>query len=277
MTDFRADCANCFALCCVAPAFSVSSDFAIDKPAGRPCPNLLADHRCGIHDHLRPSGFNGCVVFHCLGAGPAVSQVVFGGQDWRDDPDLAPVVFDVFAVVRQVQEMLWYLEQAVSVAPAGRLREEAVERRSALNLLLGEAPERLAALDVEEHRTPVAVLLRRVSEAAREGARRPAGDARGRKLPAGTDWIGARLRGSELASADLRGLYLIGADLRGADLRGADLLGADLRGADLRGADLRGALFLTPTQVAGTRGDDSTQLSDYLVRPLHWSTVDVQH
>lgn len=275
---FEADCANCFSLCCVAPAFSRSSDFAIDKPAGHPCPNLLADHRCGIHDHLRPSGFNGCVVFHCLGAGPKVSQVVFGGQDWRDDPALAPVMFDVFAVVRQLHEMLWYLEQAVGAAPAGALRAEAVERRAALDELTRAAPETLRTLDVEEHRAPVAVLLRQVSEAARGStSRRPRKDARGKKLPAGPEWFGAKLRGSDLTSSDLRGFYLIGADLREADLRGADLLGADLRGADLRGADLRDALFLTPRQVAGATGNDATQLSDYIARPLHWSTVDVQH
>lgn len=278
MTDFRADCANCFSLCCVAPAFSRSSDFAIDKPAGHPCPNLLADHRCGIHDRLRPSGFRGCEVFHCLGAGPAVSQVVFGGQDWRDDPALAPVMFDVFAVVRQLQEILWYLEQAAAVAPAGPLKTEATERQTALGLLTRGAPETLRGLDVEEHRAPVAGLLRRVSEAVRgSAARRPRTDARGRKLPAGPDWAGVRLRGSRLAAADLRGFLLIGADLRETDLRGADLLGADLRGARLEGADLRGALFLTPAQVAGAAGDDATQLDNYIARPLPWSTVDVQH
>ena len=41
--DLRADCAQCFGLCCVAPAFVASADFAITKPAGRPCPNLAAD------------------------------------------------------------------------------------------------------------------------------------------------------------------------------------------------------------------------------------------
>ncbi|HEY6597232.1 MAG TPA: pentapeptide repeat-containing protein, partial [Asanoa sp.] len=36
--ELRADCTRCVGLCCVAPAFSASADFAIDKPAGRPCP-----------------------------------------------------------------------------------------------------------------------------------------------------------------------------------------------------------------------------------------------
>jgi hypothetical protein len=33
--ELRADCERCFALCCVAPAFAVSPDFGLNKPAGR--------------------------------------------------------------------------------------------------------------------------------------------------------------------------------------------------------------------------------------------------
>ncbi len=45
----RADCKRCFALCCVAQALSASADFAINKDAGKACPNLQSDFRCGIH------------------------------------------------------------------------------------------------------------------------------------------------------------------------------------------------------------------------------------
>ena len=48
-----ADCARCAALCCVAPTFAVSADFAIDKPAGQPCPHLQPSSHCGIHSTLR--------------------------------------------------------------------------------------------------------------------------------------------------------------------------------------------------------------------------------
>ena len=81
--DLRADCTRCFALCCVVPAFTRSADFAIDKPANQPCPNLQPDFRCGIHTDLRPRGFGGCTVYDCFGAGQQVSQVTFGGRDWR--------------------------------------------------------------------------------------------------------------------------------------------------------------------------------------------------
>ncbi|HZC25622.1 MAG TPA: GAF domain-containing SpoIIE family protein phosphatase, partial [Actinopolymorphaceae bacterium] len=44
--DLRADCSRCAGLCCVAPSFSASADFAIDKAAGRACPHLRTDFRC---------------------------------------------------------------------------------------------------------------------------------------------------------------------------------------------------------------------------------------
>ena len=78
-----ADCSRCVGLCCVAPAFAASVDFAVDKPAGDPCPNLEADNRCGIHARLRESGFPGCVVFDCFGAGQRVTQELLPGTDWR--------------------------------------------------------------------------------------------------------------------------------------------------------------------------------------------------
>ena len=48
----RADCERCFGLCCVALAFAASADFAIDKDAGQPCPNLQPDYRCAIHSTM---------------------------------------------------------------------------------------------------------------------------------------------------------------------------------------------------------------------------------
>ena len=88
-TELHADCARCFGLCCVALPFARSADFAVDKPAGTPCTNLQEDFRCGIHGALRERGFAGCTVFDCFGAGQKVSQVTFGGQDWRRAPGTA--------------------------------------------------------------------------------------------------------------------------------------------------------------------------------------------
>ena len=102
--ELRADCERCAGLCCVAPAFSASADFAIDKAAGQPCPNLEAGFRCSIHDRLRPAGFGGCAAFDCLGAGQKVVQGTFRGRDWRLQPDLAGPMFAAFAVMRRDPE-----------------------------------------------------------------------------------------------------------------------------------------------------------------------------
>jgi hypothetical protein len=263
-TAFRGECGSCFGLCCVALPFAASADFAADKPAGEPCGNLRADFGCGIHDRLRESGFPGCVVYDCFGAGQQVSQVTYGGRDWRRHPGTASQMFAVFPVMRQLHELLAYLTEALALPAARPIHDDlrrAVGDTERLTLL---DPGALLELDVAAHRQAVNVLLLRASELARKGAGR-------RKDRRGADLIGAKLRGSDLRGAHLRGAYLIGADLRGADLRTADLIGADLRGADLRGADLTGALFLTQSQLNAAKGDSATRLPAALTRPAHWS------
>lgn len=258
-TELTADCANCFALCCVALAFTRSADFAFDKGAADPCRNLLDDFRCGVHPVLRETGMRGCTVFDCGGAGQKVSQHTYGGVSWRDDPSSRGEMFAVFPIMRELHELLWYLTEAVQLAPGLAFESRALlAQTEALTLL--PAVE-LLAMDAAAHHLRARDLLLRASSAARA----PAG-----KDHRGADLMGARLRGAVLDDASLRGAYLIGADLRSASLRRADLIGADLRDADLSGADLGSALFLTQAQVNAARGDRSTALPQRLAVPRHW-------
>ena len=94
----------------MAPPFAASADFALDKPAGVPCPHLRLDFACGSHDRLRDRGFPGCAAFDCFGAGQHVTQVSFEGRTWRSEPGLAPAMFAVFGVMRQLHELLCHLE-----------------------------------------------------------------------------------------------------------------------------------------------------------------------
>jgi uncharacterized protein YjbI with pentapeptide repeats len=264
--DLRADCSRCFALCCVALPFTASADFARDKAAGTPCPHLGGDHRCGIHDRLRPEGFTGCTVYDCFGAGQKVSQVTFGGRDWRTGSRAhARQMFDVFPVVRQLHELLHYLGEALALPAARPVHAELRRARERVERLSLGTPKELAALDVGTHRQEVGALLQRSSELARAGLRGRRKDRRN------ADLIGARLRGADLRGISLRGACLIAADLTGADLRGADLLGTDLRDADLTGADLTGTLFLTQPQLTAARGGAGTKLPASLGRPVHWT------
>jgi hypothetical protein len=244
----------------VAPAFAASADFAIDKPAGRPCPNLAPDFRCGIHAQLRERGFPGCEVFDCFGAGQQLIQVTFGGRTWREDPGLAQAQFAVLPVLRQLHESLWYLTEALSLPAAAALHDDVEEAVAATERLTASSADELLALDVVAHRRSIGELLGRVSDLVRGGGP----DHRN------ADLIGRDLRRSDLRDGSLRGAYLIGADLRGLDLGTADLLGADLRATDVRGADLGRCLFLTSPQVTAARGDKSTRLPVALDRPAHW-------
>ncbi|RZU15885.1 pentapeptide repeat protein [Kribbella rubisoli] len=247
-TELRADCANCVGLCCIALTFTKSADFALDKPAGEPCPNLSDDFRCTIHKDLRSKGFQGCTVYDCFGAGQAITS---RGQS-------APEMFAALPILRQLHELLWYLDQVLEYDEAAR---EAIAHLEDVS----RTPD-LTTVDVNAERAAVNELLLKTSQRVR-------GKQSKKKERRGADLIGARLRGADLAKANLRGAYLIGADLREADLRQSDLIGADLRDTDLRGADLRGALFLTQSQINAARGDHSTRLPDAVTRPAHWTAA----
>ncbi|MFD0688581.1 pentapeptide repeat-containing protein [Actinomadura fibrosa] len=247
----------------MALPFAASADFAVDKAAGEPCGNLLEDFRCGIHADLRGRGFTGCTVFDCFGAGQKVSQGTFGGRDWRTG-GVAAAMFAVFPVMRQLHEVLWYLDEALALEEARPIRGGLRRAREEIGRLTEGGAEELAVLDVAKVREGVRGLLTEASELARAGVPR-------RKDRRGADLMGAALAKADLRGASLRGAYLIGADLRGADLRRADLLGADLRGADLRGADLRESLFVTRSQLGAARGDAATRPPAALERPPHWS------
>ena len=259
-----ADCSQCVGLCCVAPAFAASVDFAVDKPAGDPCPNLEADNRCGIHARLRESGFPGCVVFDCFGAGQRVTQELLPGTDWRTGETDATAMFKAFTVAWPLHELLWYLRAAAALPVAVPLRAALEAAYDETDALVARSAIDTTTPDVNAHRARVNDLLREASAVARARYAATALDRRG------ADLIGADLRATDLRGADLRGADLIGADLRGVDLDLADVTGADLRGADVRGASLSAALFLTGSQLRAARGDARTAIPEGMERPSHW-------
>ncbi|MER6999331.1 pentapeptide repeat-containing protein [Streptomyces sp. NPDC000410] len=263
--DLQADCGNCSGLCCVALPFARSADFAANKAAGTPCGNLQDDFRCRIHERLRDSGYNGCTVFDCFGAGQKVSQVTFKGRSWREEPASARTMYEVFPVMRQLHELLRYAAEAMDLTAARPVAKDLRRAYDRIDALTRDSAGTLLAVDVPALRGEVNELLLRASELARA-------EVPGRKKNhRGADLMGARLRGAKLRGASLRGAYLIGADLSGADLRTADLIGADLRDANLCGADLTGALFLTQPQLNAARGDRTTRIPATLQRPDHWA------
>jgi uncharacterized protein YjbI with pentapeptide repeats len=260
--DLRADCTQCFAICCVSPAFARSSDFAFDKPAGVPCPHLATDHRCSIHDRLRAEGFAGCTAYDCFGAGQRLAQETFGGRDWRADPEVAGPMFAALPIMRGLHELHWYLTDVLDQATSAPLRHDLWAVSERVERAAASPAGGILEVDLDALRSKVGPLLREASRLAR--ARFDGPDH------AGDDLSAADLRGADLRGVCLRGALLIGARLDDADLDHADLLGADLRGADLRGALLAGALFVTRTQLGGAGGDRRTTLPHGIARPTHW-------
>jgi hypothetical protein len=174
-------------------------------------------------------------------------------------------MFEVFPIMRQLHELLWYLTEALTLRPARPLHAGIRRARDETERLTLQSPDALRELDVAAHRHEVNALLLGTSELVRARAGRT-------KDRRGADLIGAALKGANLHGANLRGAYLIAADLTGADLRLADLIGADLRDTDLTGADLTGSIFLTQSQLNAAKGDSGTRLPSSLTRPAHWSS-----
>jgi len=158
--ELGADCARCEALCCVALAFDAGTQFAFDKPAGRPCPNLSDTNACRIHETREAQGMGGCVRFDCLGAGQYVSQRLFPGQSWRSKPEVLAPMMAAFSLVRQIHALIELLDAA------GRCRLSPADEAARTALLNRLAPAggwtrpALAGFAIEPERTAVTLFLR---------------------------------------------------------------------------------------------------------------------
>lgn len=266
--DYKADCENCFGLCCVALPFIKSADFAVDKDGGVPCKNLQEDYRCKIHQGLRGMGYKGCTVYECFGAGQKVSQFTYKGRDWRENKNLAKEMFLVFPIMQQLQEMLYYLQEALNLSETWSIHNEIQKVLDETEVLTKLNPIELMNLNVSNHRVVVNECLLKSSELVRQKVKKD--KSHQKKVGKGMDLIGANLKGANLKGRSWRGTFLIAADLRESDLRYCDFIGADLRDAKLHGANLQGSIFLTQAQVNAAEGDKNTKLPSHLKVPEHW-------
>lgn len=110
--DLTPDCSSCAALCCVVFAFDKSESFGIDKAACEVCPNLDDTDRCSIFEDRETLGFRGCITYDCHGAGQRVTNEVFSGIGWRDNPALTAPMGEALSVLRRIHELLLLLESA---------------------------------------------------------------------------------------------------------------------------------------------------------------------
>jgi hypothetical protein len=163
--SLEADCRHCAALCCLSLAFDRSALFAFDKAAGVACPHLDARHGCGVHAEREQRGFAGCATYDCLGAGQRVTQELFEGRSWRDDPALVAPMMDAFWSLRQVHESWFLLRQCRTLHSSGRLpltarqAERQRELEHALQTDTGGASAQLRAFEREQLGSKVAAFL----------------------------------------------------------------------------------------------------------------------
>ncbi len=261
--NLKPDCEKCFGLCCVALYFSTHDGFPTNKKAGTPCPNLDIDFRCKVHAKLTKLGLKGCIGYECFGAGQQVSQNSFSGQDWRQNPPSANLMFEVFSIMRQLHELCWYLRDALLLKIAASMQKEIETALQETEQITQLAPQLLKEFDITAHCEKVSILLASVSGLVRNDTNH--------KSQQSKDLFGKDLRKMNLRNANLRGSCLIAANLEGMDLSGADFIGADLRDTNIRGADLSKSIFLTQFQINVARGNAKTKLPQGLSRPFSWS------
>lgn len=270
--DLKNDCGKCFGLCCIALYFSASESFPNDKESGKPCVNLQHDFTCAIHNSLIDKGLKGCTAYECFGAGQKVAQVTYKGQDWMKAPESAQQMFEVFSIMRQLHEMLWYLTEALFIKMSRDIKDNLERLMSETEALTYLDASSLLGLDIVSHRDKVNILLKKISKIVRteDNSGEKNTLSRRKKVAGRFDFIGADLRKVNLKGMDLGGALLIAADLRGNSLRNTNLIGADLRDADIRGSDLTESLFITQIQVNTAKGDVNTRLPVWIERPGTW-------
>lgn len=268
----QADCEKCFGLCCVALYFSAAEGFPVNKDAGKPCINLKDDFRCNVHNNLVKKGLKGCIAYDCLGAGQKVSQVTYGGYDWRSNKEAAEEMFEVFVIMKQLHEMLWYLTEAYTIHPEQDMKDTINSKIKEIDNLTHLSAALLINLDLVVIRAGVNALLLQTSELVRKKAlnNRTISLKFKKTFGGGYDLIGKDLRKQNLKGANLSGAFMIAANLNEVDLTYADLLGADLRDTNLSGANLSKSIYLTQAQINAANGDNNTKLPKSIVRPMHW-------
>jgi len=164
-TTLRADCARCQALCCVALPFDRGEWFAFDKRANVRCQHLTPGLRCGIHRELSARGQPGCAAYDCYGAGQRITQELFVGVSWHDQPEASASMLDAFRRLKRVHELRLLLHEA------GRLTLPRKETTARQRLLAQLEPtpdfsrESLAALELAELETAVQAWLRGLARA----------------------------------------------------------------------------------------------------------------
>lgn len=261
--SLKIDCKKCSGLCCTALYFSETEGFPNDKPAGKPCTNLMSDYGCAVHNKLMQYNLKGCMAFDCLGAGQKVTSDIYGGVSWKNQPERAEEIFRVFLAVWQLHQMVWYLAEAAAIVPAEELADQITALIGEYQNMTALSPMEILQIDIEGYRTRVNKILKKAGELVVQSVAPGKTDKR-------SDNMGRNFKKANLNGRDFSMSLLIAANLEGCSLYGTNFLGADMRDTNIQNADLRESIFLTQAQVNAARGNERTKLPDTLSRPIAW-------
>lgn len=181
-------------------------------------------------------------------------------------------MFDVFVIMRQLHEMLWYLIDASTFISNDNLKDKLSSIIEETEKLTNLDEQSIISIDIENHRLKVNHILKEVNAIvkAKVEDEKKRNSKNKKMIRAGYDFIGENLTNTNLIGADFAGALLIASNLKNTNLKGANLIGADLRDADIRGANLEDSIFLTQSQVNTAKGNFRTKLPKGLVRPIYW-------
>ncbi len=259
--ELSIDCMKCSGLCCVALYCAKSDGFPSNKPAGKPCEYLLNDFQCAIHAELKERKMKGCLAYDCFGAGQKATRLYPQNVNWLTHPKQAIEIFNVFHILFQLHQYLWYLLEAMKV-----VEDEstilAIERLiDEILRVTGLDPRGLVDYDSQEIKSSVDQILKEVSFKNQSGVQ---------KKNKNKNYLGKNFKGMNLENSDFTMALMIGANLEGCTLDGANFLGADLRDANFNNTDLSESLFLTQMQINSAIGNKQTVLPIRLVCPTSW-------
>ncbi|MGL4820960.1 MAG: pentapeptide repeat-containing protein, partial [Bacilli bacterium] len=224
-TALKIDCSSCVGLCCVAFYFSKSDGFPYDKVAGERCVHLKQDHRCEIHSELHARGLKGCTSYDCFGAGQKVTHLT--SESALEGKTGCDTMFMKFNIARQLHEMLWYLNDALTFTNDQQSRNHLAE-------LIGSMEEYANApapdLDLVALRARVNTQLKEVRQEVERRVTNHTRTGKSNFKPRrDKDYSGKNLRALSLVGVDFSGAWLMETNFAEADLTGANVIGADFR------------------------------------------------
>jgi uncharacterized protein YjbI with pentapeptide repeats len=263
LEELTIDCSNCSGLCCTALFFSKIDGFPENKAAGKPCVNLQSDFRCKIHKDLMKCKMRGCLSYDCFGAGQKVTQIIYNKSNWITEPLKSQQIFDVFLIVFQLHQILYFLVEAKTILPAKELWNDIIFLIDEGRTICSSTPQDILSYEIDGYKNRVNDCLKIVSRLIKQ-------NYPDNKKEKKNDFIGRSFKGKDFNGTDFTMTLLIAANFEACSFHGANFLGADTRDTNFCNADLQEAVFLTQGQINAARGNSGTKLPDTLHRPITW-------